>query len=548
MSTTVINEDIASLMGELAAPAGQADPYPIYRRMHALGEAVEAPDGTVVVTGYRASSAVIRDNRLRKSPGSVLTAAGYPDWEARPSLRMLFGSMLMLNPPNHTRVRRLVSRSFTAHRVAAMREAITRLARELCDPLSGTIEFVDAVSFPFPVTVIGELLGIPPADRAMFQPLVREWTSVLEILNPLAVDSADAAAMQIQSYLRDLVRVRRERPADDLISALVAVEDDEHQLTEAELVTMAALILAAGFETTTGLLANGFLTLLDTRARPVGCGASLGWPNPRSRSCCATTRPCRSSTAAPPPRTWSSADYWSGTRAAPDQPAGRRQPRPAPVLRTRRAAPGSRRGAWPFLRRGHPPLPWRRAGSPRGPGDAAHAPGALSEGRSGGCARAAQRSHAARVHVVARRARRLTVPARPGIHRACNAEAMTVTAGEHDRDIVPTSSPRRTLPPAARQDPPSTGHAGRRQIPAWRLAFCQRLSSDRPTAHPSVARPPEGGDGSVDPPTAHPRCAIRRASDDSAPLHALRRSLRRRRLQGGRSASPRLVSQRPPSS
>jgi cytochrome P450 len=175
---------------------------------------------------------------------------------------MLFGSMLMLNPPQHTRLRRLVSRSFTAHRVAGMRDAITRIADELCDPLSGTIEFVDSVAFPFPVTVIGELLGIPAADRPMFQPLVREWTSVLEILNPLAVDTADAAAVQIQSYLGELVRARREQPADDLISALVAVEDDEHQLTEEELVTMAALILAAGFETTTGLLANGFLTLL----------------------------------------------------------------------------------------------------------------------------------------------------------------------------------------------------------------------------------------------------------------------------------------------
>ena len=267
MSTTAVNENIASLMGELAQPAGQADPYPVYRRMHALGEAVDAPDGTVVVTGYRASAAVIRDNRLRKSPGAVLTAAGYPDWERRPSLRMLFGSMLMLNPPQHTRLRRLVSRSFTAQRVAGMRDAITRIAEELCDPLSGTIEFVDSVAFPFPVTVIGELLGIPAADRAMFQPLVREWTSVLEILNPLAVDAADAAAAQIQSYLHELVRVRRERPADDLISALVAVEDDEHQLSEEELVTMAALILAAGFETTTGLLANGFLTLAG-RAPP----------------------------------------------------------------------------------------------------------------------------------------------------------------------------------------------------------------------------------------------------------------------------------------
>jgi cytochrome P450 len=264
MSATTTQPDIATLMGELATPAGQADPYPVYARMHELGEAVAAPDGTVIVTGYRACSAVIRDNRLRKSPGAVLTAAGYPDWEQRPSLRMLFGSMLMLNPPQHTRLRRLVSRSFTAHRVAGMRDAITRIAERLCEPLHGTIEFVDAVAFPFPVTVIGELLGIPVADRAMFQPLVRTWTSVLEILTPFAIDAADAAAAQIQTYLGELVRERRARPADDLISALVTDEDEEHRLTEEELVTMTALILAAGFETTTGLLANGFFTLLAT--------------------------------------------------------------------------------------------------------------------------------------------------------------------------------------------------------------------------------------------------------------------------------------------
>lgn len=240
MSATTTEHDIAKLMGELATPAGQADPYPIYARMHGLGEAVAAPDETAVVTGYRACSTVIRDNRLRKYPGAILTAAGYPDWEQRPSLRMLCGSTLMLNPPQHTRLRRLVSRSFTAHRVASMREAITRIAGELCEPLHGTIEFVDAVAFPFPVTVIGELLGIPAADRAMFQPLVRDWTSVPEILNPLAVDSADTAAIEIQTYLGELVRARRAHPAEDLISALVADEDDEHQLTEEKLVTMTA--------------------------------------------------------------------------------------------------------------------------------------------------------------------------------------------------------------------------------------------------------------------------------------------------------------------
>ena len=161
MSVTTPGLDIATLMGELATPAGEADPYAIYARMHELGEAAAAPDGTIVVTGYRACSTVIRDNRLRKSPGAVLTEAGHPDWEGRPSLRMLFGSMLMLNPPAHTRLRRLVSRSFTAQRVANMRDNITRLAEQLCEPLKGTIEFVDTVAFPFPVTVIGELLGIP---------------------------------------------------------------------------------------------------------------------------------------------------------------------------------------------------------------------------------------------------------------------------------------------------------------------------------------------------------------------------------------------------
>jgi cytochrome P450 len=264
MSITSPTETITSLMAELATPAAQADPYPVYARMHDLGEAVAMPDGTVVVTGYQACSAVLRDNRLRKSPGAVLTAAGYPDWQERPSLRMLFGSMLMLNPPAHTRLRRLVSRSFTAHRVASLRGAVEQIATDLLDQLPGTVEFVDHVAFPFPVAVIGELLGIPAEDRAMFQPWVRDWTSVLEILNPLAVDVADAAAARIDAYLRELVQARRAAPADDLISALVADEAGERCLDEDELVTMTALILAAGFETTTGLLANAFLTLIDT--------------------------------------------------------------------------------------------------------------------------------------------------------------------------------------------------------------------------------------------------------------------------------------------
>jgi cytochrome P450 len=282
MNTTAGTETIGSLMAELATPEAQADPYPVYARMHALGDAMTMPDGTVVVAGYQACSAVLRDNRLRKSPGEVLTAAGYPDWLERPSLRMMFGSMLMLNPPAHTRLRGLVSRSFTAHRVARLRDSVQRIAVELLDRLPSTVEFVDQVAFPFPVAVIGEMLGIPAADRAMFQPWVRDWTSVLEILNPLAVDVADAAAAQIDASLRSLVRARRADPTDDLISALAAQDASGECLSEDEVVTTAALILGAGFETTTGLLSNGLLALIDApeqaallRARPELAGAAV---------------------------------------------------------------------------------------------------------------------------------------------------------------------------------------------------------------------------------------------------------------------------------
>ena len=168
----------------------------------------------------------------------MLSAVGFPDWEQRPSLQMMVGSMLMLNPPQHRRLRRLVSRSFTAQRIAGLRDAISQIADEHCEPLDGTVEFLDAIAFPLPVAVIGELLGIPAADRAMFQPLVREWTSVLEFLHQLASDQADMTASEMRRYLGELAQIRRAEPADDLISALVVDEDEGQQLSEDELVTM----------------------------------------------------------------------------------------------------------------------------------------------------------------------------------------------------------------------------------------------------------------------------------------------------------------------
>ncbi|MHA3704979.1 cytochrome P450 [Jatrophihabitans sp. YIM 134969] len=267
MTTSATRHDPTERVGELlhalSDPLTRDDPYPTYAALRALGPALTAPDGAAVVTGYRGVGAVAREPRLRKNPARVLEAAGFSDWEQRPSLAMMFGSILFLNPPDHTRLRGLVSAVFTPRRVAALAPAVDAIVAGFLDALDTgeTVDFVDAFAFPLPVTVIGELLGIPAADRPRFQQLVHDWAGVLELLSPLAVDTADVAATAIADYLDELASDRQAAPRDDLVSALVEAEGDG--LTRAELVSLVALLLAAGFETTTGLLGNGLLAILE---------------------------------------------------------------------------------------------------------------------------------------------------------------------------------------------------------------------------------------------------------------------------------------------
>jgi cytochrome P450 len=287
-------------MGELGSPAGQANPYAVYERIRELGETVAGPDDSLIVTGYRQRSALLRDPRLRKNPGRLLAVSGFPDWQERPALKLMFESILMINPPDHTRLRGLVAKVFTHRRVASMRPAVEKIADELLDRLEGSGDFVATVAFPFPVTVIGELLGVPAAERLQFKGLVDEWTTVLEILNAPAVDRADEAATKIIDYLQQLIELRRAEPRGDLISALVAAEqEDEHAATDEELVRLAALILGAGFETTTGLLANGLVALLEHPAQADRWRRAPELSRTRSRSCSATTHRSRSPTDAP---------------------------------------------------------------------------------------------------------------------------------------------------------------------------------------------------------------------------------------------------------
>jgi cytochrome P450 len=255
--------EIDQLLFELTQPSGRTDPYPCYEALRRIAPLALAEDGAIVLTRYADCHAVLHDPAFgRADPDELFESIGLPSWTELPAIWTLNTSMLTVNPPQHTRLRRLVSKVFTARKVEQLRVRVDGMVEALLDQLDGGGDFVDTFAFPLPVAVIGELLGVPEADRAGFQPLVRDWTMVLDLFTPDVLAQANEAAEQIRGYLADLAQERRRKPQDDLISALVAAVDDGDRLSEDELVTMAALLFAAGFETTTHLLGNGLVALL----------------------------------------------------------------------------------------------------------------------------------------------------------------------------------------------------------------------------------------------------------------------------------------------
>jgi cytochrome P450 len=266
MTDIVESAEVSTLLDELTRTTGREDPYPRYHRLREISPVVRADDGALVVTRHADCVAVTRDPKLGHMPSHMFDFVR-PGWSDHPALQQLFTSVLNLNPPDHTRLRRLVSSSFTARRVQALRPRIERMVEDLLDAMPGEADFVTAFAFPLPVNVIGELLGVPEPDRAQFQQLTRDWSQVLEVIDEEVLATADPAAQRIRTYLAGLVEQRRREPSDDLLSALVAAEEDGDKLTEDELLTMAGLLFMAGFETTTNLLANSVVALLANPAQ-----------------------------------------------------------------------------------------------------------------------------------------------------------------------------------------------------------------------------------------------------------------------------------------
>jgi cytochrome P450 len=166
--------------------------------------------------------------------------------------------MLNSDPPDHTRLRRLVGKAFTPRRIEQLRPRVEEISDELLDTLAGRTEFdlIDSFAFPLPTTVICELLGIPPADRESF----RVWSNTL--VSTSGAQETREASTAMAAYLVTLMADKRTNPADDMLTALLHARDNEDKLTENELISMVFLLLVAGHETTVNLIGNGMLALL----------------------------------------------------------------------------------------------------------------------------------------------------------------------------------------------------------------------------------------------------------------------------------------------
>ena len=231
----------------------KTDPYPTYRRLRTLDPVhrMRTIDAWAL-TRYRDVEAVLRDHARFANADRVF-------------VETISMSLLELDPPAHTRLRLLVSKAFTPRAVARLHGRIQEITDERLDAVDGMQRFdlVAALGYPLPVTVIAEMLGVRPRDLELF----KGWSNVLAlsvnaILTAEQVRAIKQAADEAYAYFETIIDERRRQPREDLVSALLAAEEEGDRLTRDEMLAVMLLILVAGNETTRNLIGNGMLALL----------------------------------------------------------------------------------------------------------------------------------------------------------------------------------------------------------------------------------------------------------------------------------------------
>ena len=248
----------------------RADPYPLYHRMRAQ-DPVHWSDqqGAYLLTRYADCVDILRSPGVSAdaSNAEVRVRLGI-DEDAAAAFPFDVRPMLFSDPPDHTRLRGLVNKAFTPRRVEALRPHIEQIVDGLLDGVveRGELDVIGDIGFPLPVIVIAELLGVPLEDREQLKGWSRDLARTIDpVVSRAVVERAAVAGLQFINYLNGLIEERRNRPADDLLSALIAVEEEGEHLSHPELLVNSILLFIAGHETTQNLIGNGMLALLRHR-------------------------------------------------------------------------------------------------------------------------------------------------------------------------------------------------------------------------------------------------------------------------------------------
>ena len=246
-------------------PAFIADPYPFYRRLREHAPVFKAPQGFWLITRYEDASFVLRDKRFGKDFEGNMRRRYGTDRMNEPAVASLARTMLVQDPPDHTRLRGLVTKAFTARRVADMRPRIKALVDQQLDRVAakGEMDVMRDLAHRLPVIVICDMLGIPEEHRAPFLAGSNVNGRILEPV-PMTREELDQANLNTQMagvYFKQLCDLRRREPQDDLTTELVRAEEAGDKLSAEELEANIGLLFGAGHETTTNLIGNGLLAL-----------------------------------------------------------------------------------------------------------------------------------------------------------------------------------------------------------------------------------------------------------------------------------------------
>jgi cytochrome P450 len=245
------------------------NPYPHYREIRELEPVQQHPFGFWFVSRYDHVSQLLRAG-LSVEERNLAEGPVRDQYQASREHNVINTSMLDRDPPDHTRLRSLVTKVFTPRAVAALEPMVAALVDQSLDRIAdgGTVDLVDELAFPLPFAVISKMLGTPPTDHVRLRELTGTLVRSLEIVtDPEMLRAITEAEVTLADMTREIIEWKRANPADDLLTALITAEQDGDKLSDDELVAQVLLLYVAGHETTVNLIANGVVALLSNPAQ-----------------------------------------------------------------------------------------------------------------------------------------------------------------------------------------------------------------------------------------------------------------------------------------